>query len=222
MAARPPSLPPATLAALHPLPQQADYQVPRVFVKHLGYNEPVDLLFHLPALDACDPEHNDDDQVAVGVHHRTVVTAGAILANNAFDRAYLASDKAGLRRVEERVPLDGILPPGDYWLHVPSPPSSSSIPSEHDNSSEPMGPPPPPPYLYPVIPTFQHWPFPHAKLPVPWSAPHAPPQMPDPSPGRKALVDKISQQKPEIQPCCITAQRSGRERSHIVPQLHTD
>lgn len=231
MAARPPSLPPAATSELHSLPRDDDFQVPRVFIRHPGYNEPLDLLFHLPALDTVPlvEEANPEAEVeaTVGIHHRTVLTAGAIIANNAFDIAYLSYDQAGQRRVDEQVPLDGILLPGDYWLHVPAT-SIHDVDAQAFSESDPMPPPSRPssattsPHLYPVIPNFESWPFPHNKLPAPWIAAHEPAHLPPPpSPRRNTVLKKISQQKPEVQPCCITAHRSGREQAHIIPQIYS-
>lgn len=87
----------------------------RVRIRHPGYgNIPNSTLLSLPAVD-CNVESSDSSQ-SFGLHHRTVLTAGAIIANNAFDRAYLTHDQAGRNPVT--APLGGLLEPGDYWLHL--------------------------------------------------------------------------------------------------------
>ncbi|KUI52503.1 hypothetical protein VP1G_10386 [Cytospora mali] len=87
-----------------------DSRLQRVCIRHLGYGvDPNNILLNLPAVD-------ETSNSSRGLHHRTALTAGAILANNAFDLVYLAYDQAGRDRVA--IDLDGILAPGDYWLHL--------------------------------------------------------------------------------------------------------
>ncbi|KUI70971.1 hypothetical protein VM1G_06389 [Cytospora mali] len=111
---RPPSLPPSSATAR-----------PRVCLRHPGYGDlSPNILLVLPAVDSFDepvsaPSHGHSAPsipIRPGLHHRTVLTAGAIIANNAFDRAYLTRDQAG--RVVVTTPLDGMLEPGNYWLQL--------------------------------------------------------------------------------------------------------
>ncbi|KAK3372695.1 hypothetical protein B0H63DRAFT_551562 [Podospora didyma] len=78
-----------------------------------------------------------------GAHHRTVLVAAQIVANNAFN-GYLALDKKGTQPV--LISLEGILIGGKYFFIVPG-----------DD-------------FYPTVPSFQDWQFPHDKLPDSWPA----------------------------------------------------
>lgn len=85
-------------------------RTPTVILRHPGYG--IDnILLTLPAVDRI-------TATLPGLHQRTVLTAGAIIADNAFDRVYLTRDRAGIDRVDATLPLDGLLEPGEYWLQL--------------------------------------------------------------------------------------------------------
>ncbi|KAI3399503.1 hypothetical protein diail_6525 [Diaporthe ilicicola] len=100
---RPPSLPPNIARTSTP-------RIPTVTLRHPGYGFD-NILLDLPAVDGT-------TTTTPGLHQRTVLTAGAIIADNAFDRVYLTRDQAGSDRVDATLPLDGLLEPGDYWLQL--------------------------------------------------------------------------------------------------------
>ncbi|KAK0703759.1 hypothetical protein B0T26DRAFT_744454 [Lasiosphaeria miniovina] len=77
-----------------------------------------------------------------GVHHRTALLACQIIAGNAFANSYFSLDKAGQQQVQ--VSLDGILTDTDYYFIV-----EGSV-------------------LYPIVPSFQDWEFPHNRIPDWW------------------------------------------------------
>ena len=85
-------------------------RTPTVILRHPGYG--IDnILLTLPAVDGT-------TKTPPGLHQRTVLTAGAIIADNAFDRVYLTRDRAGSVRVDTTLALDGLLEPGEYWLQL--------------------------------------------------------------------------------------------------------
>lgn len=108
---RPPILPPSETASFS-----------RVSLLHPGYGDRDNTLFSLFAVDGTKAEP--------GLHHRTILTAGAIITDNAFDRAYLTHDRAGGDRVENTIPLDGTLAPGKYWLQL----SGHKLPRPHSTT----------------------------------------------------------------------------------------
>lgn len=183
---------------------------PRLHLRHPGYGDsPDNILLTLPAVDNFD-DGRTSTQTRAGLHHRTLLTAGAIIADNAFERAYLTRDQAGTQRVQ--VPLDGMLEPGDYWLQLDeneprcqentdTPPIRSMPPPP-----QPIDPPtvcPPPPLLpYPVVPSFRDWRFPHDALPPQWKHPQ---QASDPS-----------------NVCCVTGYRMAKNKCHLIPSNQSD
>lgn len=136
--ARPPCCPPTVeTAAFTPI---------RVCLRHPGYSTD-NILLTLPAVDGTGTR--------LGLHHRTLLTAGAIISGNTFGRAYLSRDRAARERVDTTTPLDGMLAPGDYWLqvrgyevHVPDQVEDmlGTRRLETDEDSEPSSMPPPPPH----------------------------------------------------------------------------
>ena len=76
---------------------------------HPGYLKPLNLLFCLPRVD-----FNTTEGV-FGVHYLTALTACQIVANNAFEKGYLARDERGKDRVSDD---ETILLQRDYWFFV--------------------------------------------------------------------------------------------------------
>lgn len=103
---RPPYLPPN----IESISTLASVRIPTVILRHPGYGID-DILLTLPAVDGT-------TTTPPGLHQRTVLTVGAIIADNAFDRVYLTRDRAGINRVDSTLPLDGLLEPGEYWLQL--------------------------------------------------------------------------------------------------------
>lgn len=97
---------------------------PLVRLRHPGYGTlPNNVLLTLPAVDSAvkpptpqSASESQSDLRRYGLHHRTALTAGAIVSNNAFGRVYLSHDQAATQPVQ--VPLDGLLDPGSYWLQL--------------------------------------------------------------------------------------------------------
>ncbi|KAL2142495.1 hypothetical protein VTI28DRAFT_1097 [Corynascus sepedonium] len=106
-----------------------------------------------------------------GVHHRTALLACQIIAGNAFANSYLAFDKMGQQRVQ--IPLDDILIDEQYYFIV--------------EGSE----------LYPIVPSFQDWEFPHGRIPDWWPS---------------VITAPIS-----TMDCGITNAGYAVEKAHLVP-----
>ncbi|KAF5647353.1 endoglucanase type c [Fusarium sp. NRRL 25303] len=105
---------------------------------HPGYLKPLNLLFCLPRVDY------NTTECTFGVHYLTALTACQIVANNAFEKGYLAKDERGKDRVSDD---ESILLQRDYWFFV-----------EGDDR-------------YAIVPSFRDWQFPHDRLPEWWSVP---------------------------------------------------
>ncbi|KAF4624778.1 hypothetical protein G7Y89_g13391 [Cudoniella acicularis] len=107
---------------------------------HPGYHT-YNLLLTLPRVDM-DSTAAVDATPAYGVHHRTALLACQIIASNAFNNSRFAVDREGRQPVQ--VPLDGVLTDSQYYFIV-------------DSSN-----------LYPIVPSFQDWQFPHDHMPEFW------------------------------------------------------
>ena len=123
--------------AIRPIPILAPPQ-PRphnaLLVLHPNYGDASNIIFSLPCVD---PVRQSDSPSSIhasatetttlspsyGVHHRTVLVAAQIVANNAFN-GYLALDKEGLQPV--LIPLEGILTGRKYFFIVPGDGTSSN------------------------------------------------------------------------------------------------
>lgn len=124
--------PPSSAPSASPLSRSQS----RVRIRHPGYGDlPNNILLDLPTVDSAAPTDASATHAGLGLHHRTALTAGAIVANNAFRRAYFTHDQLGARPVV--VPLDGILAPGDYWLQLrgEEPALASSVVSQVSDAS---------------------------------------------------------------------------------------
>ncbi|KAI1130865.1 hypothetical protein F5Y10DRAFT_262806 [Nemania abortiva] len=188
-----------------PPPQSPPLQTtrPRIRIRHPGYGLN-NILLDLPAVD-CAVEPASSNQV-LGLHHQTALTAGAIIANNAFDRAYFTHDQGGGHPVT--TPLDGILEPGDYWLHLGDKEPGTGVPGPEQGPASTSADEP-----YPIVPSFGDWIFPHNNLPSEWKLPHHPPGQRHISPASasQALIH-----------CYLTDFQMGIDRCHLIPAEESD
>ncbi|KAI0377890.1 hypothetical protein F5Y04DRAFT_262940 [Hypomontagnella monticulosa] len=105
--------------------------------------------------------------------------------------SYLSKSVTPGEKVVTR-PLNGILPEGTYYFHVPAHPSP-----------------------YPITPTFSHWVFPE-KIPYPWRLIKI-----SPIPAYKQLLIPSTTDESTVirDECCrITQSFCGLEQAHIVPK----
>ncbi|KAI0102588.1 hypothetical protein GGR51DRAFT_527019 [Nemania sp. FL0031] len=164
---------------------------PRINIRHPGYKEYTsdNILFDFPAFDNVELSNGQRIQ---GLHHKTALTACAIIANNSFDDVYLSKDPDGKQRV--KADHDGILEPGDYWLQLPSyhppTPATSEPPATAPTQNK---------YHYPIVPTFEDWTFPHNRLPTEWQQ------------SQLVMANQTENH------CCLSNSRLGLQPCHIVP-----
>lgn len=103
---------------------------------------------------------------------------------------------------------DALLTEQEYWFHVPE--QISSRDEDHDIVQ---------PYKYPIVPSFQHWKFPHGKPPPGWSFvidadPLDEPELPPSSVSNTSQVVKDRDKR-----CCLTGWRDRLHASHLCPGL---
>ncbi|KAI9651428.1 MAG: hypothetical protein M1829_003011 [Trizodia sp. TS-e1964] len=136
------------------------------------------------------------DREGGGLHHGTALSACRIIAGNTttgFFKEHRASKEIGLR-------FDELLLAKKYYFYV----------SNSDND------------VYPIVPSFQHWLFPHDDFPTEWSAmepednePPAPPPAPS---GLTAYVSARDKR-------CRVSELDGSDyftRAHLVPAAEKD
>lgn len=220
---RPPSLPPFNGAPPHRVPRRGDDGLlPKVRIKHPGYNAPTDILITLNAVDLLPGDAVASGELSFGLHHGTVLTICAIIANNAFD-VYLTYDREGTRHVDQHGQPDSILPAGTYWAQVPQPTSTPTEAGQQD-SPEPTSAAQEPDAdavatPYPIVPDFQNWRFPHGQVPPPWLKDHEPPSLQDPSPETsdwRQASETVQALQSGMDSCAISAYCCGLQKTHIV------
>lgn len=157
---------------------------------HPGYDAPNNVLFRLARVDAA-PSHS----TTLGVCHATALVACQIVANNAWS-GRLALDRQGTQLIGTA--LDDVLVSEEYYFIVAGTPSglgdqdvglycltiSTGIP------------------IYPIVPSFRDWPFPHDHLPAFW------PSVP------------VSSHAPES--CILTDSSYAKTEAHLVPREEGD
>jgi hypothetical protein len=160
----------------------------KVIVRHPAYKGQNNVLTSLLAADGPDG----------GLDLATVHTICAIMADNRFD-GYLAhqSDPTSLAMHVQ------ILPPGEYFFHVPS---NTEVSESGDATVDS----PSAAYCYPVVAFFDSWAFPHANIPTLWQrAESATPSVLRPTNTTVVERDRT---------CRLTNQRLGCELAHVVPK----
>ncbi|POS68784.1 hypothetical protein DHEL01_v212821 [Diaporthe helianthi] len=111
---------------------------------HPGYKKPNNVLFRLARVDAVDTGDQPagtSNPPTLGVCHATALVACQVVANNAWS-GRLALDKDGQTLVT--APLDHVLLLGEYYFIVDRSP------------------------VYPIVPSFRDWQFPHDDIPTFW------------------------------------------------------
>ncbi|KAI1766834.1 hypothetical protein GGR53DRAFT_484565 [Hypoxylon sp. FL1150] len=170
----------------------------KVEVKHPGYPATYSPLLRFDALDY----HETGPK---GVNYNLVYYACGILVGNTWPdnqeegqchpkSYYYLTATTAPSADPVLCPDDGILPAGTYYLYVPD-----------WNDEKP----------YPITPSFNHWEFPHGRLPLPWrslSIPSMPddkiPDLPKTARERTIFRDRC---------CRVTQAGCGTEQAHLVP-----
>jgi len=141
-----------------------------------------------------------------GIHHGTALLVCGIIAGNVWD-GWLTEGRHGNKvNLDQEVVLRG----REYFFHVPWPTNSSEV--ERANG----------PYKYPVVPSFQHWPFPHENPPPGWSltldlTTSVASIFPVPS------ISSVSQAVRDRDGSCrLSGYRDGIERAHLCPRSEVE
>ncbi|KLU90700.1 hypothetical protein MAPG_10552 [Magnaporthiopsis poae ATCC 64411] len=155
----------------------------QVHIRHPAYPDAAPALLRLKPLDvAKDGRH--------GLDYDTALVACCIVANNAFATGWLATRAGcGFRLVQR--PADNLLHGTEYFFCV-----GDKNPRRH---------------VYPVVPSFDHWRFPHDALPSPWKDLRIEDQAPKGVEQPAFTVDNRDRT------CRVTGYSSGLEASHLVP-----
>ena len=162
-----------------------------IHINHPGYPEEQALLLTL---------HGHDDlqgSISFGI----ALTACAVVACNCFDGWISTASAADAPRLTSI----SVLPPGNYWFHVPNPDGkSSSEEGLRDDlvilrtaQSQQA-------YQYPVVPNFRNWRFPRDVPPL-WQMPIA-----------DTNTDTVPSIE-DIQTCRLTQQSHAVDQAHIIP-----
>ena len=176
----------------------------RIFFRHPAYPTSAPPLLVLPAVDG--------GRLGVGIHYRTAIVACGVIAGNRFRDAWFGQrrtcstrdddhdDASPFQRCDE--PLDGILRDDEYYFFV-----------DNDNKQNHE-------YKYPVVPSFDHWRFPHDNIPEPWSRLTS-----TLLPLDNAAAGRVNpfQQWNDIvmtrdRSCRVTGYQEGCEVAHLVPR----
>lgn len=147
-------------------------------------------------------DSSDSPALAAGIHHGTALLACQIIANNAFE-GYLTTDRDGNQQVS--VALNGILMDDDYWFVVP------------DTD------------VYPVVPRFQEWQFPHGHMErlAAWDPKsqtveiHVGVSTDRPTPTTTG-VEPLSMLPPAVPRCVLSSNPYGIQKAHIVPVAQSE
>jgi len=124
-----------------------------------------------------------------GVDYDIAFVACCIVTGNTWARAWLATRDADGRLQRAARPPDGVLREATYYLCLGA-----------DVAEQ-----------YPVLPSFDHWRFPHNGMPAPWSGVTIPP-----APPNAFLKHKIAAAARDGS-CRITARVDACEVGHLVP-----
>jgi hypothetical protein len=122
----------------------------------------------LPSLDVS----GQDGQIKTGLNHRIASTVCGIIAGNVWDGFFTRTRKGASISLDD----EPVLVNFEYYFHVPRPSrhyqeqqqdgQEQQEEGEQDEQAEYGG----SPYMYPVVPAFEHWRFPHDHLPPGWPA----------------------------------------------------
>lgn len=150
----------------------------RIRIRHPGYHGQ-NTLFTLPARDGSNHDR---------AHYATVKAACSVVTDNE-DQVLLSHNASSTSSVA--VDADGLIPAGDYFLHLPSIDVSRDTP-------------------YPIVPNFRAWEFPHDAFPQIWQDASRHETLT--SQTTASVLDAVPSEN-----CRITANRLACEDAHIIP-----
>lgn len=166
----------------------------RVSFRHPAYDST--RLIELPAFDG----------PTGSIHHGTALLVCGIIAGNIWD-GWLTEGRCGNK---VNLGKDVVLGGKEYFFHVPWPSNSS----EEDRARGP--------YKYPIVPSFQHWPFPHDNPPPGWNF------TPDLTTGVSSIlpIPSLSNASQAVRDrdrsCRLSDYRDGIERAHLCPRSEVE
>lgn len=120
------------------------------------------------------------------MHHGTVLAACSIVSGR--NDGFLSFQRRGDGL---GLQLDDLLPQGPYYFIVPG-----------DDQ-------------YAIFPSFQHWQFPHGRLPLGWNFPRPTFQPQAPAPARTSSTAAVLARD---QQCLVSGYRDILERAHLCPR----
>lgn len=136
---------------------------------------------------------------ATGVHHRTALQACQIIANNAF-HGYLATDRDGRDAV--KAALDGLLTEDNYWFIVNRRDGDDDVEQSQGRD------------VYPIVPSFDEWAFPHHEFStLGWDA-DAPTTLPPALPDSTFAVPTLPLSSSHR--CVLSNQAYSTSKAHLV------
>ena len=177
---------------------------PRLALSSIYSSSTHRVTFHHPAYDSTHLfEVPAFDNPGGGIHHGTALLLCSIIADSVWD-GWLTETRNG-----QKLDLDAesLLTGRDYFFHVPRP-----IQEDLDIEDSQL------PYKYPVVPSFQHWRFPHDNPPPGWTfvpdfSDIIPPLFPVPS------LSSVSQAvRDRDVGCRLSGYQDGIERAHLCPR----
>ena len=182
-----------------PNPQGTVSHQRRISFRHPAYPSTGPALLSLLAVDG---------GIGGGIHYHTAIVACGIVAGNRFQDAWFgrkdnnnnnnngSGDAASFERCDE--PLDGILRDNEYYFFV----------STNGSRDE----------KYPVVPSFDHWRFPHNAIPGIWAELKTtlrPTNAVDPDPTSQLWRERVLARD---RSCRVTGYREGLNPTHLVPR----
>ncbi|KAL6354002.1 hypothetical protein LRP88_12633 [Fusarium phalaenopsidis] len=165
---------------LEPPPDTDTGEPNYVDIRHPAYPDSEPALLRFAAIDGDDGD---------GVDFEVALVACGIITGNTWHSGYIAEMDAGGEYVKIDRSTTDVLRGRTYYYFV---------------DEQPPG------YKYPVIPSFDHWRFPHGNLPFDWS------NINIPQASRSKLKRKIAAQDRD-ETCRISRHASALEVAHFVP-----
>lgn len=149
------------------------------------------------------------DSPSGGLHAGTALLTCSLIACNAW-HGYLTLKRDGPELI---LGDDDILSAQEYYFHVPSPSTASSLSSFGSGGY----------YKYPIFPSFQHWTFPHDHIPLQWvgsrdSDVELAPEIFNAPSVSSVSAAVITRDKG----CTISKHRDYIERAHLCPRDEID
>jgi hypothetical protein len=195
--------PPATPPPLPKLPRR-----PQILFRHPGYDDSINVLFKLYAIDTdTDGGHDNGEEASQrpgtpGLYAQFALDACAIIAGNRFN-GWLSTSRNPDDARNNRVDANSTLVARSYYYHL-----------DHD---EPIDGPDGEPYR--IVPNFREWHFPHDQTPAHWEQLSVNATSLDSARTPSNLTMALQMRDGS---CRISGYREELQVAHIVPQAEVD